>query len=372
MNPMSWPSPPTPLPSMGEGSQCVHAPRFSLPISGAGKFKADAPPSPRLFWERGVGGVRAFLLLSLLILLAGCNNEDAKSNNPPQTSTSSAGGFPRTVTDGRGKSVVIPAAPQRIVSLAPSNTEILFALGLDSRIAGVTSQCDFPPDAKKKPNVGGYPISAEKVLVLNPDLVVTVGAINTKETEALEQAHIPVVSVNPKSLTDVFDAIKLIGQATGQDTQSDVITETMKAEIEVTENALSKSNHRPKTLIIHGVSPLYTTNPDSYIAEVITSAGADYLVKTNLPGSVISPEALLLNPPDVIVCSPELVQPVSALPGFTQGIPAVRNHRFYTDAALIDRPGPRLPQAIDHLARYLHPECFPPAKSPATPAAKPQ
>ena len=214
-------------------------------------------------------------------------------------------------------------------------------------------------------------ISAEKVLVLNPDLVVTVGSINTKETEALEQAHIPVVAVNPKTLADVYAAIKLIGQATGTDAQADVITQTMQAEIEVTENALTKSTNRPKTLILHGVSPLYTTNPDSYIAEAITLAGADYLVKMNLPGSVISPEALLLNPPDVIICSPELVAPISALPGFAQGIPAVKNHRFYTDAALIDRPGPRLPQAIDRFARYLHPEAFPAPKFPA-PAAKPK
>ena len=205
---------------------------------------------------------------------------------------------------------------------------------------------------------------------LNPDLVVTVGSINTKETEALEQAHIPVVAVNPKTLADVYAAIKCIGQATGTDAQADIITETMQAEIEVTENALTKSNNRPKTLILHGVSPLYTTNPDSYIAEAITLAGAYYLIKTNLPGSVISPEALLLNPPDVIICSPELVAPISALPGFAQGIPAVKDHRFYTDAALIDRPGPRLPQAIDHLARYLHPEAFPVVKSPVPAAAK--
>ena len=189
------------------------------------------------------------MALFVCLFLSGCHQNDAKTNNPPQTSTKTPGGFPRTVTDGRGKSVTIPAAPQRIVSLAPSNTEILYALGLDSRIAGVTAQCDFPPDAKKKPNVGGYPISAEKVLVLNPDLVVTVGSINTKETEALEQAHIPVVAVNPKTLADVYAAIKCIGQATGTDTQADIITETMQAEIEATEKALAKSNNRPKTLI---------------------------------------------------------------------------------------------------------------------------
>ena len=302
--------------------------------------------------------------LLLLFFVTGCNQNNEKSNNSPQTSTPSAGGFPRTVTDGRGKSVTIPTAPQRIVSLAPSNTEILYALGLDARIIGVTSQCDFPPDAKKKPNVGGYPISAERVLVLNPDLVVTVGSINTKEVDALEQAHIPVVAVNPKTLADVYASIKLIGQATGADAQAEAAVQTMQAEIEVTTKALSKSNNRPKTLILHGVSPLYTTNSDSYIAEAITLAGADYGVKSNLPGSVISPELLLLNPPDVIICSPELVVPITALPGFAQGVPAVRNHKFYTGAALLDRPGPRLPQAINSLARYLHPECFQRKSSP--------
>ena len=315
--------------------------------------------------------IKGIIALSLFIFLSGCNHESAKSNIPPPLPTKSAGGFPRTVTDGRGVAVTIAAAPQRIVSLAPSNTEILFALGLDSRIAGVTAQCDFPPDAKKKPNVGGYPISAEKILVLNPDLVVTVGSINTKETAALEQAHIPVLAVNPRTLADVYAAIRLIGQATGADAQAEASAQTTQAEINATTKALSVLKIRPKTLILHGVSPLYTTNPDSYIAEAITLAGANYLIKSNLPGSVIAPEALLLNPPDVIVCSPGLVGPISALPGFAQGIPAVKNRRFFTDAALLDRPGPRLPQVIDRLARFLHPECFP-SKSTFAPAAKPQ
>ncbi len=276
------------------------------------------------------------------------------------------------MTDGRGKAVTIVAAPQRIVSLAPSNTEILYALKLDSRIAAVTAQCNFPPAAKQKPNVGGYPISSEKVLVMNPDLVVTVGSINTKETAALEQAHIPVVAVNPKTLADVYSAIKLIGQATGADAQAEAVTKTMQTEIEATTKAVQSSKNRPKTLILHGVSPLYTTNPDSYIAEAITLAGADYLVKTNLPGSVIAPEALLLDPPDVIVCSPELTTPISNLPGFALGVPAVKNKRFFTGYDLLDRPGPRLPQVIDQLAHALHPECFPSKSIPVPPAVKPQ
>ena len=347
------------------------------PSPPAPLFDAFAAPTERGkaqgqdFRRRFCVGFYGFAALALLFFLAGCSHESANPNTPSQISTKSASGFPRTVTDARGQVVTIAAPPQRIISLAPSNTEILFALGLDSRIAAVTSQCDYPPAAKAKPNVGGYPISSERVLVQNPDLVVTVGSINSKETEALEQARIPVVAVNPKTLADVYAAIKLIGQATGAETPARVAIETMQAEIEVTKKAISVSKNRPKTLILHGASPLYTTNSDSYIAEAITLAGADYAVKVNLPGSVISVEQVLAAPPDVIICSPELAAPISALPGFAQGVPAVKNRRFYTGADLLDRPGPRLPQAIDSLARYLHPECLP-AKPAASPAAKEQ
>ena len=309
---------------------------------------------------------RLVYALFVFLLLTGCHSETPTPPANPSAPASSkeAKGFPRTVTDARGKVVTISAAPQRIVSLAPSNTEILFALHLDSRIAGVTDQCDFPPEAKRKPNVGGYPISAEKVLSLNPDLVIVVGAINTKEADALEQAKIPVVAVNPKTLADVYASIELVGRVTGADNVARNVVQQMQTETDAIEKQITDVKSRPKTLILYQAGPLYTTNPDSFIADAVRSAGSDYLVKTNLPGSVISPEQVLLDPPDVILCAPEIVSSIKALPGFAAGVPAVKDNRFFTAEGALTRPGPRLPQAIAALARYLHPDFFP--RRPAT------
>src|SRR5262249_20825417 len=155
--------------------------------------------------------------------------------------------FPRTLTDSRGKPITLNAPPQRIVSMSPSNTEILFALGLGEKIVGDTTACDYPPEAKSKPHVSGAPgrMDMEKILAQNPDLVVGVVAINKKEFDALEAAKITALSVDPKTVADTYDAILLLGKATGKDAEAAKIVADMKAQIEAVQQTAAKAEHKP-------------------------------------------------------------------------------------------------------------------------------
>ena len=341
------------------------------PKPGRGEIVAFVRAGGRCFSERGFNPVLSNPLLALLCLffLAGCHNAEPTVKQP-NALPANAVTEPEKAVAALGLHLLTAKDAKRIVSLAPSITETLYALGLEPRIAGVTSACDYPPEAKQKPNVGGYPIDPERILALNPDFVFAQEGINTKETTALKNVHVSMFSfAAPKTLEGIYEAIWLIGSMTGTDTKAQEVVGSMSKQIEAVKQAVAGAK-KPKVLILYGANPLYTTNPDSFIAPAIRAAGSDYLVKSNLPGAVISSEKVLLNPPDVIICSPEIQAQLRSLPGWAQGIPAVKNSRFYSvpNSSALVRPVPRLSQAIEDLARYLHPERFPAAPpAPKTP-----
>jgi len=158
---------------------------------------------------------------------------------------------------------------------------------------------------------------------------------------------------------ETYDAIRLLGKATGQDAKAEQIVTEMQARIEAVRQKTATAATKPKVLIMYGDNPIYTTGPGSFIDDVITVAGGQNIQQE--AGSVISPEKVVEREPDVILCDPMLRDRVKHLPGWATGVPAVRDSRFFEtspDATLV-RPGPRLALAAEELARYLHPELFP-------------
>jgi len=301
-----------------------------------------------------VGVASAFLLL-----YAGCTSTQHEVNGPVPANIA---GFPVTITDSRGKTRTLSAPPQRVVSLAPSNTEILFDLGAGDRIAADTTACDFPPEARLKPHIGGYPIDIEKVEAKSPDLVVAVESLNAQPVAALEKAGVPVLTVDAKTVAQTYDAILLLGKATGTEARAQQIVQDMKARIKAVRQKTAHVANRPKVLIAYGDNPIYTTGPGSFIDDLITIAGGQNIASMPPPlkNDVITPEQVLVRQPDVILCSPDLQQKLKQLPGWAQGVPAVRNNGFFTSSppGILERPGPRLADGAEQLARYLHPELF--------------
>ncbi len=305
---------------------------------------------------------RSLLLIATGLVIAvgsGCQTPPAGPSAVPVATPTP--GWPRTLKDDTGATLILSSPPKRIVSLAPSNTEILFAIGAGDRVVADTESCDYPREAKLRPHVGG--ISAgdmERIQVALPDLVVCVGSINQRLITALRAAHIPTLAVQPRTTDDVFATMRLLGQATGQEDAAERLATDTKARIDRVRAVTARAANRPKTLIVYSSNPIYTSPPDSFIHDLIGVAGGEDIVKTPLSQNIVSPAVVIERAPEAIVCSPALSERLKALPGWSV-VPAVKNNRFFatTGTAELTRPGPRLAEAVEQLARYLHPELFP-------------
>jgi len=265
--------------------------------------------------------------------------------------------FPATFIYGRNGAhhLLLEKFPERIVSLSPAITEILYAVKAEGQLVAVTSACDFPSEAKSKPNIGGYPHSVEKILSFKPDLVIGDSSLNKSTLEALEKLHTLVYYADSGNVEDLYGAISSLGSVTNHEAEGAKIATTLREELKPSK--LSPGVKMPRVLMVYGANPIFTTGPGTVIDEVIRAAGGQNVVTSKVSGDRVTPEQVISFAPDVIVCSPELVAPLKALPGFAQGVPAIIKNRFYSgdNSSPLVRPGPRLGAAKRALHRFLYP-----------------
>lgn len=263
---------------------------------------------------------------------------------------------PITVTDGRGKKVSIAHEPKRIVSLTPNNTEILFALGLGERVVGVTTMCDYPPAARKKPKVGDYRTSIEKVVALKPDLVLAHAHLNKQAIPALEKLGQTVIAFDPKTLADLCRDIRTIGLANGRRVQAEAISGRIGAALADVRKAAAKSRTRPKVMVVIQAQPLWVAGPRTFVDEMIRAANARNIARDAKAGfSQFSTEVAVSRDPDVIIVRNGGAKGILDSPIWKR-TSAVRDGRLHEfDMNLLVRPGPRLAQGIRNLARALRP-----------------
>ncbi len=261
-----------------------------------------------------------------------------------------------SAVDGRGKRVELPAPPVRIVSLTPSNTEILFALGLKGRIIADTSQCDYPPEARNLPHIGDYRISVEQGVAQKPDLVVAVTSANHTAIDKLEQLRVKVFAVDPRNIAELYGSIISIGEITGTRPCAEMIVNGMRARINDLLRRVAKTQKRPGVLVVVQSQPLMVAGSENFLDEAVTLAGGINLGREAGKGfPLFSPEIVIARKPDVILGRPELRDK----PGWSR-LPAVRNNAVYQPPKdTLSRPTPRLVQAVEYIARKLHPEVFP-------------
>jgi len=312
------------------------------------------------------------LVASLFLVGAGCAGT-------PRENKAGLPGFPVQVTDDAGRQVTVPSPPERIVSLAPSITEILFALGLEAQVVGVTDVCDYPPAAKQKEKIGSFVNpSLEKIVALKPDLVLAAD-INQKVVARLERLNVPAIVLKPRDVDGVLSNITLVGRATGRERQAADLVRELRARIDavVSKVAQLPVTARPKVYYEVWYEPLCTAGPGTFIDDVIRLAGG-VNVAADAPQSwpQYSLEVLLRKNPDVMLHSyghddtvHQTAEDIARRPGWS-GLNFVRHRRIYViDADLITRPGPRLVKAVEEVAQMLHPEVFVKGKASVAPAA---
>ncbi len=274
-------------------------------------------------------------------------------------------GQERTVTDEIGRKVKISDPPKRIISLAPSITEILFALHLNEEIIGVTDYCDFPAAASNKPKVGGFiNPSIEKIVSLKPDLIVGTRDGNLMETiHRLSDLGFSVYLINPKSFNGIMKAIHHIGEMVGREEESRKIIGNMilKKEDIVTR---TKSFPRPKVFFQIGYAPIITVGKGTLADDLIRLAGGRSISENeSLNYPLYSIETILSKAPEIIIMSSmESKRDYLNLVKMWQhwkSIPAVKMNAIYViDSNLVDRPTPRIVEGLEAMARMIHPEAM--------------
>jgi len=267
--------------------------------------------------------------------------------------------------DQAGRNVQVPVRPVRVIALAPSVTEIVFALGRGDRLVGVTDFSDYPEAARRITSVGSYVyLDIEKIVSLKPDLCIAVKDGNPLAiVRRIEAFGIPVFAVNPRDLESVMASVMDIGKLLDADESAHSLISDMKQRLDRIEARVSKAVSRPRVFFQIGVSPIVSAGSDTFIHELIVRAGGKNLAG-NLAGypRFSREEVLALSPDIVIVTSMERQDTFDRVIENWQewpDLPAVTNERiFLVDSDLFDRPTPRLIDALEKLVRLIHPELF--------------
>ncbi|MFQ6069059.1 MAG: ABC transporter substrate-binding protein [Candidatus Aminicenantales bacterium] len=274
----------------------------------------------------------------------------------------------KKIKDSLGTLLSLSAPPRRIVSLAPNITEILFALGLEQSIVGVTTYCDYPSQALTKERIGGLvDPNLEKIKSLEPDLVIGFRGNPIELLERLKSLEVPVIALDmEQNIEAVFSLIEKVGDITHRCEEARKITESMKKKYVFIQRALRKIEQRPKVFLSLHATGLWTCGRESFLNNLITRAGGENIART------IPRKWLNLNREKLIDESPEIIiilarsekqfsqakEWLSSLPGIRE-VKAVKEGRiFFVDQNIATRPGPRLIDALQQMAEIIHPECF--------------
>jgi len=319
-------------------------------------FRRDNPASKI---ARTCAGVCALLAIELLTGAAGAR---AKQNSLRDSNTG-ASNF-REVTDEVGRTVRIPRTVRRIVSLAPSLTETLYALGLQDLLVGDTDYCDYPPDAMKKQKVGGIVNpNMEEVAALHPDLVL-VTSVNRMETVyGLEQLGIPTYATDPHTVGEIVTSSKKLADILGAPEAGAALEADLDRRLSALKERLEGVPVK-RVLFVVWTAPLISVGQKTFIADALRHAGAESIVESKQDWPHVNMEEVVHLQPEYLVFaanhSQEAANDLDVLaerPGWNS-LEAVKERRFAVISEAVNRPAPRIVSAIEDLARQLHPEAF--------------
>ncbi|WP_051564675.1 ABC transporter substrate-binding protein [Desulfovermiculus halophilus] len=270
----------------------------------------------------------------------------------------------RTVKDTLDREVQLPDKIQRVVSLAPSITESVFAIGQGDKLVGATQYSDYPAQARKLPSIGSYVnLNVEKIISLRPDLCLATKDGNPYQVvQQLERADIPVYALDPRDMPAIMDTLTDLGRLLDAQAQAEQVVKTMQRQVAALRRMGDRAEHRPKVFFQIGISPIVSVGSDTFIHELISIAGGENVAAGSVQYPRYSREDVLVADPDVILINSmskdeDLVQAeIKKWKAFPQ-IDAVRSERIHPlDASLFNRPTPRLVEALRILVHLFHPQ----------------
>jgi iron complex transport system substrate-binding protein len=326
-----------------------------------------------------VACIAAALLCNSTALRAQSSSQQPQGATSPSTRASETSEM-REVTDEIGRTIRVPKSIHRVVSLAPSITETMYALGLQDLLVGDTEYCDFPPDARIKPKVGGaINPSLEAIAALHPDVVLVIKSLNRLDTvRALAEIGIPSYSTDPHTIADILASTRRLADLLGASESGIAVTRELEQRLESTRHRVAGSPPR-RVLFVVWPQPLISIGRQTFLADALVYAGATSIVDSEQEWPQLSLEDVVHRQPEYLIFAeshssgaPTELDSLLALPGW-RIMDAAKNHRVALVSDAINRPAPRIVSVIEDLARQLHPEAFrdsqeAPREKPSAPA----
>jgi iron complex transport system substrate-binding protein len=296
--------------------------------------------------------ISVFLVVLSLALLFGCHAKTPQGN----------------YTDDLGRTVQIKDIPMRIISLCPSNTEMVYALGLEDRLIGVTTYCNYPEAVKDKPKVSEYSnVDIEKIVSMQPDLILADGVQHKSQViPAIEKLNIAVLGIAAESLDKILSDITLLGKVSGESKAAEKLVSSLQTRIQSINEKIQKANisDKPRVFFLTWHDPLWTAGSGTLIHDLMTSAGGVNIASDLNGHSQIDLETVIQRNPQVIFVMTSMGDQNTSLnyiksePRF-QVTDALKNNRVYSlDSDIFARTTPRTVDGLEQMANLTHPELF--------------
>ncbi|WP_377887729.1 ABC transporter substrate-binding protein [Alkalihalobacillus sp. R86527] len=317
----------------------------------------------------------SLLVLLLLVtgIIAGCASDNTKDNTNSSSSenqNAKDSAFPVTIIDALDKDVTIEEDPEKIVSLIPSNTEVLFALGAGDEVVGVSDFANYPEEAADIEKIGGMEFNVEKIISLKPDLVLAHGSSAHNSEAGLQQlrdAGIAVLVVNDaKSFDEVYKSMEMIGKATGETESAETIITDMKKKLEEVKTkaeTVSKDEQRSVFVEVSPAPEIYSPGKNTFMDDMLSLINAKNVTHDQEGWNQVDQEVIIKENPDVIITTygyytEKPVEKVLSRDGW-KDVTAVTEERVVdVHSDLVTRSGPRLVEGIEELAKAVYPDVF--------------
>ena len=306
-----------------------------------------------------------------VVAVSGCTRQAGPPAPVGTPGLQASSSFPLTVTDALGQQITLPRPPQRIISLAPSLTEIIFGLGLGEKLVGVTEFCLYPPEALRKEKIGGYVnASQEKIVSLRPDIVLATRGTPTSFMDGLRKFGLAVMAVDQTSYDQVIASMESIAQVCGVPEAGRKLGDELRhVRQEITAKTQSlRADQRPRALLVLSLQPLFVGGPGSFQREILEACGATEVSGLQKPFGALSEEAVVAADPQVVIFPSNDNGRIVTVDGQLKrlrasaawrNVAAVKESRIIVvNVDYISIPGPRLVLGFRELARQLHPELF--------------
>ncbi len=270
-----------------------------------------------------------------------------------------------SVTDQVGRTLIVPENPVRVIALAPSITEIIYDLGQEKRLVGVTQFSTYPSEAESLPRVGSYiRLDIEKIISLKPDLCLATKDGNPKHIiDKIVSLGIPVYVINPRNLQQIMDAITSLGSLLHAKQAAAELVIDMEKRIGQVQARVKKGNRKPRIFFQIDAEPLFSAGSNTFIHELIELAGGINTTAGKVSYPRYSWEDIILLQPEIVLISSMAggLKPEYLVKSWERWalLSAVKNSQIYVvDAELFDRPTPRLVDGLETIAAIIHPELF--------------